>query len=86
MFIDTLQARKELQDNRDKHIGSLVGLIVCGVMSLGSFFYLLTGNAMDHPLNSIFAFFVYVTASFMTIMLVVVMLSDKRSGEDDDGE
>ena len=86
MFIDTLQARKELQDNRYKHIGSRVGLIVCGVMSLGSFFYLLTGNAMDHPLNSIFAFFVYVTASFMTIMLVVVMLSDKRSGEDDDGE
>lgn len=86
MFVDTLQARKELQDNRYKHIGSLVGLIVCGVMSLGSFFYLLTGNAMDHPLNSIFAFFVYVTASFMTIMLVVVMLSDKRSGEASDGE
>ncbi|WP_022857388.1 MULTISPECIES: hypothetical protein [Actinomycetes] len=86
MFVDTLQARKELQDNRYKHIGSLVGLIVCGVMSLGSFFYLLTGNAMDHPLNSIFAFFVYIAASFAFIMLVVAMPPAERSGKDDDGE
>ncbi|WP_454892163.1 hypothetical protein [Alloscardovia omnicolens] len=86
MFVDTLQARKELQAERFAHMEALVGLITCGVMSLGSFFYLMLTNANDHPLNSIFAFIVYICATFTLIMLVVVLLDSRESKESSDGE
>lgn len=87
MSVDYVQARKQLQDNRYKHMGTLVGLVVCGVMSLGSFFFLMLTNANDHPLNSVFALIVYMVATFMVVVLVMFMVSGVTDGvEADDGE